>query len=236
MDARQRLIVALDVPSWNEARALVERLEGLAVFYKVGLELYTAAGAAAVQALVAAHKQVFLDLKLLDVPETVTRAARVAAQGGATFLTVHEAGATVAAAVAGCAGQRLQILAVTVLTSMDAADLRAQGLTHPLETIVLDRARRALAAGAAGVIASPAEVTAIKRDTAGRILVVTPGIRPAGAAADDQKRLATPGAAIAAGADYLVVGRPITRAADPRAAAAAVLEEMQAAFDQSPSI
>ncbi|HXE31318.1 MAG TPA: orotidine-5'-phosphate decarboxylase [Terriglobales bacterium] len=232
VDVRDRLIVALDLPTWDEAQRLVAQLDGLVSFFKVGLELYTASGRAAVEALSGTGKQIFLDLKLFDVPETVKRATRAAAAQRVRFLTVHEGGATVAAAVEGAQGSSLEVLAVTVLTSMDAQDMREMGCSLPLPELVLHRARRAQAAGAAGVIASPEEVAAIKRATGGKLLVITPGIRPAGAAAGDQKRLATPAAAIAAGADYLVVGRPIKAAPDPRAAAAAILEEMQAAFDR----
>ena len=230
-DASRRLIVALDLPSWPEARRLVTELDGVVSFFKVGLELYTAAGMEAVDALLAQGKQVFLDLKLFDVPETVQRATRVVAQRKVTFLTVHEGGATVAAAVAGSAGTQLKILAVTVLTSLDAADLSEMGCELSPEDLVLRRARHAQAAGAAGVIASPAEAAAIKARTPGPLLVITPGIRPAGADAGDQKRLGTPAAAIANGADYLVVGRPIKNAPDPRAAAQAVIKGMRTAWE-----
>lgn len=229
MNARSdpRLIVALDYPNWDEAGALVAQLGDRVNFYKVGLELYTAAGPAAVRELRQRGKRVFLDLKLYDVPETVKRATAAAIALGAEFLTVHEAGPTVAAAAA-AAGSQLGILAVTVLTSLGPEDLRAMGWTGSAEALVLERARRAQGAGAMGVVASPLEAASLRQALGGTLKIVTPGIRPAGADAGDQKRIATPAAALTAGADYLVVGRPITRANDPVAAADAVLQEMAA--------
>ena len=231
MNAGERLIVALDLPALAPALRLVDRLDGLVSFYKVGLELFTAAGPEAVTALVARGHRVFLDLKLYDVPETVKRAARATGTLGATFLTVHEAGATVAAAVEGAQTTNVGILAVTVLTSMDAGDLSSMGIAGTVNDVVLKRAARAQGAGAAGVIASPLEASAIRKQAGGELLIVTPGIRPEGDDPGDQKRLATPQAAIGAGADYLVVGRPLKNAPDPRAAAEAIIEQMQSAFD-----
>lgn len=207
---------------------MVERLGDRVAFYKVGLELFTSTGPAAVRELRQRGKRVFLDLKLFDVPETVKRATAAAATLGAEFLTVHEAGPTVAAAVESAAGSQLQVLAVTVLTSLGPDDVLALGWSGSVEALVLERARRAQAAGAAGVIASPLEAASLRQKLGKSLQIVTPGIRPTGAAAGDQKRIATPAAALAAGADYLVVGRPITRADDPLAAAETILREMAA--------
>lgn len=224
------LIVALDLPALDEALALADTLAGTVSFFKVGLELYTAAGPRAVEELRRRGHRVFLDLKLFDVPATVERAARVAASSGATFLTVHAGGATVSSAVSGAGGSGMGILAVTVLTSLDAADLRAMGCDDAVENLVMRRARLAHQQGAAGVVASPLEAGTIRAALPAPFQVVTPGIRPSGSEPGDQKRLATPAAALAAGADYLVVGRPISRAADPAAAAGAIVAEMQAAL------
>ena len=239
INARERLIVALDVPSADDAKNLVAQLDGVVSFFKVGLELYTAAGPEFMRWLVAQQKKVFLDLKFLDIEQTVRRAAEQAASLGATFLTVHEGGKAVSSAVEGCRGSDLKILAVTVLTSWDAGDLKEMGINLSVEELVLHRARKALAAGAHGVIASGQEAAAL-REQLGReqvgparnaFLIVTPGIRPSGSSADEQKRAVTPAEAIRAGADYLVVGRPITRAPNPKDAALRIIEEMQGAFD-----
>jgi len=231
INASERLIVALDVPSSDAAKKLVAQLDGGVSFFKVGLELYTAAGPEFVRWLVSQKKRVFLDLKFLDIEQTVRRATEVAARLGATFLTVHEGGKAVAAAVEGCCGTNLRILAVTVLTSWDAGDLKEMGINLSVEELVLHRARKALAAGAHGVIASGQE-TAMLREKLGKdSLIITPGIRPAGVSADEQKRSVTPAEAIRAGADYLVVGRPITQAPNRKDATLKILEEMQTAFD-----
>jgi len=227
----ERLIVALDFPTAERALAVVGQLDGLVSFYKVGLELYTAAGPEFVRALAAQGKKVFLDLKFLDIEETVRRAARQVVRLGATFLTVHESGRTLAAAVEGCKGSDLKILAVTVLTSLGAADIEAMGYRYSVEELVLHGAKRAIAAGCHGVIASGQEAAKIRQLAGDEFLIVTPGIRPAGASDDEQKRAVTPAAAIRAGADYLVVGRPITQAPDPRAATQRIVDEMQKAFD-----
>jgi orotidine-5'-phosphate decarboxylase len=203
----------------------------VASFFKVGLELYTAAGPEFVKWLIAQQKKVFLDLKFLDIEQTVRRATERAARLGATFLTVHEGGKTVAAAMEGCRGTDLKILAVTVLTSWDAGDLKEMGINLSVEELVLHRARKALAAGAHGVIASGQEAATLRGNLGKDFVIVTPGIRPSGASADEQKRAATPAEAIRAGADYLVVGRPITQTANPRDAALRIIEEMQRAFD-----
>jgi orotidine-5'-phosphate decarboxylase len=226
-DANERLIVALDFPSAEKALGLVVQLEGLVSFYKVGLELYTAAGPDFVRSLVAQDKKVFLDLKFFDIGETVRRATREAARLGATFLTVHEGGMAVQSALQGAKGSNLKILAVTVLTSMDDSDLQDSGISWNMEDLVMRRARKAIEAGCDGVIASGREARDIRKMAGPGRLIVTPGIRPAGVSADDQKRAATPKDAILAGTDYLVVGRPIRDAANPRAAAQQIVDEMQ---------
>jgi len=226
MSSNDRLIVALDFPNPNAALTLIAQLEGLVSFYKVGLELFTAGGSDLVQALASQGKGVFLDLKFLDIQETVRRATRQVSRLGVSFLTVHESGKAIAAAVEGSKGSNTKILAVTVLTDMDADDVKAMGFSGSVEELVLSRARRALAAGAHGVVASGQEarkIRALSRD----LIIVTPGIRPAGAAAGDQKRTVTPAEAIAAGADYIVVGRPIRDAKDPYAAARQIISEIE---------
>jgi orotidine-5'-phosphate decarboxylase len=229
LEPRERLIVALDMPDVGQARALVAKIGDAATFYKVGMELAYGGGLPLVSELAAAGKRVFLDLKLHDIPNTVERATAQAAKLGATFLTVHAYPQTMRAAVAGAKGSGMRILAVTVLTSYDDADLfDACGRFGVVET-VRRRAEQALALGVDGLVASAAEA-AMVRETAGRdMLLVTPGIRPAGAAAGDQKRVATPAEAVRSGADYLVVGRPVAQAADPRAAAEAVVKEIAGA-------
>jgi len=228
---RDRLIVALDFPSVAEARALVAALGPAATFYKIGLELAMVGGLELARELAQAGVRVFLDLKLLDIGNTVERATRRAAETGATFLTVHGAdGKTLRAAVAGKAGTNLRILAVTVLTNLDAGDLREQGLTGTIEEIVAHRAGIARAAGCDGVVASGLEAARVRAAVGPGIAIVTPGIRLPGGAAGDQARVATPQAAIAAGADYLVVGRPITEAADPRYAAESFVASIEEAL------
>ena len=218
--ARDRLIVALDVPDPQSARALVKRLGGAVTFYKVGLELVMAGGLELVRELAGEGKQVFLDMKLLDIGNTVERATRTAAQTGATFLTVHGVDRkTLEAAAAGKAGTGLRILAVTVLTSLDAQDLAEQGITSSPEDLVLRRARLAEAAGCDGIVASGQEAARVRAALRHDMAIVTPGIRLPTDDAGDQTRITTPQTAIAAGADYLVVGRPITAATDPTGAA-----------------
>lgn len=224
----QRLIVGLDLPDSGAARAMVDRLGDGVGFYKVGLGLAPVGGYDLARDLKAAGKRVFLDLKLFDIGATVTAAVRALAPLAPDFLTVHGDPHVVRAAVAGRGDGPTRILAVTVLTSLDRADLDASLVVPgPVPDIVVERARRALAAGADGVIASPNEAARIRAlpEAAGR-LIVTPGIRPAGSDAGDQKRIATPAAALAAGADHLVVGRPVWRADDPRAAAGRILAEI----------
>ena len=223
-----RLIVGLDVPDADAARALVDRLGDSVGFYKIGLGLVPVGGFDLARDLKAAGRRIFLDLKLFDIGATVTAAVRALAPLAPDFLTVHGDPHVVRAAVAGRGDGPTRILAVTVLTSLDRDDLD-DALIAPgqLPDIVVERARRAFAAGADGVIASPREAGRLRAlpEAAGR-LIVTPGIRPAGSATGDQKRIATPAAALAAGADHLVVARPVVTAGDPRAAAQAILAEI----------
>ena len=224
--ARDRLIVALDIADAAEARRLVERIGDSTVFYKVGMELAYGGGLPLVPELAAAGKQVFLDLKLHDIPNTVERATAQAAKLGARFLTVHAYPQTMRAAVAGARGSGTQILAVTVLTSYDDADLSEACYRFGVVETVKRRAEQARDLGVDGLVASAAEAAMVRRTVGAEMLLVTPGIRPAGAAAGDQKRVATPAEAIRNGADYLVVGRPVTEAADPRGAAEALVAEI----------
>lgn len=227
-----RLIVALDVPNAFAGLALAERLGDAVNFYKIGLGMLTGGGLALANELKQEHgKRIFLDMKFFDIGATVEAAVRGIAQYDLDFLTVHGDPHVVRAAKQGAAGSDLKILAVTILTSLDRADLDA-GLIQAgdLAEITTTRAARAFEAGADGVIASPREAAMIRAlpQSAGR-LIVTPGVRPAGSAAGDQKRIETPATAIAAGADHLVVGRPIWQADDPRAAAQAILAEISGA-------
>ncbi len=224
-----RLIVALDVPNIVQGLALADRIGDDASFYKIGLGMLTGGGFALANELKRERgKRIFLDMKLFDIGATVEAAVRGIAGHGLDFLTVHGDPQVVRAAAEGKAGTDLKILAVTVLTSLDRADLDAN-LIRPGEIaeIVLERAARALEAGADGVIASPQEAAAIRAlpGAAGK-LIVTPGVRPAGAASGDQKRIETPARAIANGADHIVVGRPVWQAADPAAAARAIVAEL----------
>ncbi len=227
--AVERVMVALDVPDLGALEGFLDRLQGRPRFYKVGLELFVAAGAAAVEAVRKRGGKVFLDLKLHDIPETVARAVASARALGAELLTVHTAGGAdmVGRAVEAAAG-RPGILGVTVLTSLSEADLHADGMAGALREAVVRRARLAEAAGAWGIVCSPQEVADV-RAASSTLRLVVPGIRPAGAALGDQKRVATPAATIAAGADYLVVGRPIRDAADPADAFSAVVRDVEAA-------
>ncbi len=228
-DPRDRLIVALDLPSVPEAAAMVERLGEAATFYKIGMELTYGGGLAFVSQLVRAGKKVFLDLKLHDIPHTVEQATRQVADLGATYLTVHAYPQTLAAAVAGRSASGLQILGVSVLTSMNDGDLASAGYGLGVSDLVRRRARQTFESGADGLICSGADVGAVRDTIGGGLKLITPGIRPAGSAVGDQKRVMTPAAAIAAGADALVIGRPITAAADPAAAARAIAAEIAGA-------
>lgn len=229
--ADDRLIVALDVPNALAGLDLANRLGDSVSFYKIGLGMLTGGGLALANELKQDHgKRIFLDMKLFDIGATIEAAVRGIARYDLDFLTVHGDPNVVRAAKEGAAGKDLKILAVTILTSLDRADLDAALiLPGDVSEIVTERARRALAAGADGVIASPQEARAIRDlpEAKGR-LVVTPGVRPAGAALGDQKRVATPARAIADGADHIVVGRPVWAAPDPVAAAAAIIAELSA--------
>lgn len=231
--ANERLIVALDLPSAEEARAMVDKLDGVVQFFKIGLALQLAPGVGElIRSLILAGKKVFLDYKYYDIPETLKKAVSRAAGLGVSFLTIHGPGSLIRGAVEGRASSSLKLFTVTVLTSLDADDMAEMGYDkHSIEQLALFRAKKALEAGCDGVIASGREAAKIKELSAGRLVVVTPGIRPEGHGEDDQKRRTTPRQAVLAGADYLVIGRPVTDAADPRAAAAAIVEEMQHAFD-----
>jgi orotidine-5'-phosphate decarboxylase len=218
--ARDRLMVALDMPRVEEARDLIARLGDAVSFYKIGLELVMSGGLELARELVRDGKQVFLDMKLLDIGNTVERATRAAAATGVTFLTVHGHDTkTLRAAVSGKAGTSLKILSVTVLTHLDANDLHEQGVAASPEELVVRRARIAQAAGCDGIVSSGQEAARVRAAVGSGTLIVTPGIRLPTDDAGDQARVATPHSAIAAGADYLVVGRPITSADDPRRAA-----------------
>jgi orotidine-5'-phosphate decarboxylase len=220
------IIVALDVESAAAARALVARIGPRVDFYKVGLELYTAAGMETVKHLLGEGKQVFLDLKMYDIPETVARAVDLVALSGVRFLTVHAVSSVMRAAVAARAGSRLQILGVTVLTSLTAEDMDDQGYDGTVASLVERRARKAVEVGVDGIVASPLEAAAVRRIVGLNTLIVTPGVRSPGVDAGDQKRVATPAQAIRDGADYLVIGRQITRAADPAAEVDRILMEL----------
>ncbi len=224
-----RLIVALDLADPAQARALVERLGQSVNFYKIGLELaYSASGLALADELSAQGKRIFLDLKLHDIANTVKRATAQLARRGVEFLTIHAYPQTMAAAKEGAAGSGLKLIAVTAMTSYNDADLAEAGYHVTVRDLVLRRAAQAKAIGIDGLVASAQEIADL-RNRVGRMILIAPGIRPAGGEWGDQKRVATPSAAIRAGADYLVVGRPIVEAADPRAAAEAIQAEIAAA-------
>jgi orotidine-5'-phosphate decarboxylase len=228
---RDRLIVALDTASVAEARALVERLGDVAGFYKIGLELVMAGGLDLARALSAEGKQVFLDMKLLDIENTVERATRQAAATGATFLTVHAHNRkTLRAAIAGKAGTKLRLLAVSVLTNLGAADLAEEGWSEGADALVVRRTRLAHEVGCDGIVAAGTEAATVRALVGPGVAIVTPGIRLPSDAAQDQARVTTPADAILAGADYLVVGRPITAARDPQRTAQRFLDEIEEAL------
>jgi len=227
IDPRDRLIVALDVPDLASAEAMVSRLGDSVTFYKVGMELAYSGGLSFVRRLADAGKKVFLDLKLHDIPNTVEKATAQVADLGATFLTVHAFPQTMKAAVKGRGAGSLMILAVTVMTSYDDADLVEAGYALGVKDLVERRARQAHALGVDGLILSPEEVSAMRALLGPDITLITPGIRPSGSAAGDQKRIMTPANAIEAGADYLVIGRPVTQADDPKASAEAIIAEIR---------
>ncbi len=232
----ERLIVALDFPDTGAALALVDRLDGATRWLKVGLELYIAEGNSLVAELKRRGYSVFLDLKLHDIPNTVASAVRAAARLGVDMLTLHAAGGPeMLTAAVGAAESQLTLLAVTVLTSMDAAQLEATGVTGTPAAQVDRLAAMSWGCGVGGFVCSPNEVASLRKRLGSKPLLVIPGIRPEGADNGDQRRVATPAAAIASGASYLVVGRPITRAENPEAAARAILEEMQSGIGIGPA-
>ena len=231
MDPRDRLIVALDVSSVTRAEAMIQQLGDAVAFYKIGYQLAFAGGLRLAETLVGTGKKVFLDLKLHDIGNTVAKGVESVARVGASFLTVHAYPQTMRAAVA-ARPKGLRILAVTVLTSYDNADLAEAGYVGTVSDLVMRRATQAREIGVDGLVCSAEEAAALRPAIGAHMALVTPGIRPAGAASGDQKRIMTPAAAIAAGADYLVVGRPVLEAADPRAAAAAIVADIAATCSQ----
>ncbi len=227
------IIVALDVPTQVEARALVRAIGDAASFYKVGLELYSSpeknGGMEFVRELRREGKRVFLDLKMYDIQETIKRAVAQVARAGPDFLTIHGIPAVMRAAVEGRGDAPLKLLAVTVLTSFDDDDVHEMGYPYTLVELVERKTRAARAAGVDGMISSPREVARVREHAGPDAILVTPGVRSAGAAQGDQKRVATPEAALANGANYVVIGRQVTRASDPRGEALRVLDEIAAA-------
>jgi orotidine-5'-phosphate decarboxylase len=226
MDARDRLIVALDVSSIAEADAMVAKLGDAVSFYKIGYQLAFAGGLPFAHDLIGAGKKVFVDLKLHDIGNTVAKGVESVAKLGATFLTVHAYPQTMHAAVDARKGSGLRILAVTVLTSYDDADLAAAGYDFTVPELVAERAAQARDIGVDGLVCSAEEAARLRIIASAGMVLVTPGIRPAGADKGDQKRIATPASAIAAGADHLVVGRPVIAAPNPKAAAEAIVADI----------
>jgi orotidine-5'-phosphate decarboxylase len=227
---RERLIVALDVSTAREARELVQRIGDAAGYYKVGLQLFTAEGPDFVRDLVSSGRKVFLDLKLHDIPNTVAHATTHARELGASLLTVHTSGGTaMLRAAVESAGDQMRLLAVTILTSMNDEDVQEIGMAGRVLDQALRLASLARAAGIRGVVSSPREAAQLRKSLGEGFAIVTPGVRPRGADTNDQQRVATPGEAVAAGASHVVVGRPITHAADPVRAAAAILSEIEQA-------
>jgi orotidine-5'-phosphate decarboxylase len=229
------VIVALDVESAAEARVLVDRIGDHTDFYKVGLELFTVAGMAFVQELIGRGKNVFLDLKLYDIGETVKRTVSQVARTGVRFLTVHSPSAVMRAAIEGRGSSPLKLLAVTVLTSFDQQDVDDLGYSRTLSDLVEWRVRKAMEAGMDGLVGSPQEARAIRAAAGPGPILVTPGVRSPGVGKGDQKRVATPAEAIRDGADYLVIGRQVTRAQDPAAAVRQILDEVQAVSRAQPA-
>src|SRR5664279_1248055 len=227
---RDRLIVALDLPEVAAAEAMIARLGDSVTFYKIGYQLGFAGGLPLVGRLADSGKKVFIDLKLHDIGNTVARGVESIAKSGATFLTVHAYPQTMKAAVEARAGSGLKILAVTVLTSYDDGDLHAAGYRFGVSDLVEARAQQVQVLGVDGLVCSPEEAASLRKIVGHQMVLVTPGIRPAGSASGDQKRIMTPSRAIAAGADYLVVGRPVMEAGDPRAAADAIQAEIRQAL------
>jgi orotidine-5'-phosphate decarboxylase len=228
-DVRDRLIVALDLPSVGEARRVVAAIGDAASFYKIGYQLAYAGGLPFAEELIGAGKKVFLDLKLHDIANTVEEGVRSVARLGATFLTVHAYPQTMRAALAGRGEAGMKLLAVTVLTSYDDADAREAGYAASVDELVAARAAQARDLGVDGIVCAAWEAARVRAVVGPDRLIVTPGIRPAGSAIGDQKRVVSPAAAIRAGVDHIVVGRSITGAADPKRAAAEIVEEMAGA-------
>lgn len=227
--ADSRLILALDLPGVDEARAMADAVGDAVSFHKIGLQLIPIGGMALARELKAQGKSVFLDFKLLDIAATVEKATRSLAGIGADLLTVHAEPEAMKAAVKGRGDSDLKLLGVTVLTSYDDAALAEIGYQRTAKDLVLRRVDQAVEAGMDGIVASAHEAEEIRARTPDDFLIVTPGIRPAGASADDQKRVATPESALKSGATHLVIGRAITGANDPKAAAEAIVAEMKAA-------
>lgn len=230
MDARDRLIVGLDIPTVSEAQALVAALGDEVTFYKIGYQLVFAGGLEFARELVSGGKKVFLDMKLLDIDNTVAKGVENVAKMGVSMLTLHAYPNAMRAAVEAAKGSDLTLLGVTVLTSMDEADLREAGYDCTPKSLVLRRAEQARNAGMGGIVCSAEESGDVRRIVGPAMNIVTPGIRPAGSDAGDQKRVMTPADALRAGSSHLVVGRPIVKAQDPRAAAQAILAEMSSAL------
>lgn len=235
LSPRDRLIVGLDLADADAALAMVTRLGDSVSFYKIGMELIYGTGFDLVRRLVGDGKQVFVDLKLHDIPHTVERATAQIARLGASFLTIHGFVPTMRAARAGTAGSSLRLLAVTVLTSFDEADLQEAGYRLGVADLVALRAEQAQAIGIDGLVMSAHEAQAMRARLGTEMVLVTPGIRPSSSATGDQKRVMTPGEAIRAGADHLVVARPILTASDPRAMAISIIAEITAALGEQPS-
>ncbi|RAI45196.1 orotidine-5'-phosphate decarboxylase [Rhodoplanes roseus] len=229
---RDRLIVALDLPSVDAAEAVIGQLGESVTFYKIGYQLAFAGGLALAEKLIFTGRRVFIDLKLHDIGNTVEKGVESIARLGATFLTVHAYPQTMKAAVVGRGDSNLRILAVTVLTSYDDADLAAAGYDFTVPELVAERAAQAHDIGVDGLVCSAEEAAMLRPNIGHGMVLVTPGIRPSGTATGDQKRVKTPRDAILAGADYLVVGRPIVAAENPRAAADAIVAEVEAAANE----
>ena len=229
LSARDRLIVALDIPTVAEADAMVTKLGDAVTFYKVGYQLAFAGGLPFVDGLIRSGKRVFLDMKLHDIENTIEKGVESVAKLGVTFLTIHAFPQTMRAAVKARQGSGLKILAVTVLTSYDDIDLAEAGYQMSVDALVARRAQQAHDIGIDGLVCSAEEASPLRLAVGNDMLLVTPGIRPAGSAHGDQKRVTTPAQAIGAGADYLVVGRPITGASDPKASAQAIVAEIESA-------
>lgn len=230
IDPRDRLIVALDLPDVDAAEAMIAQLGDSVTFYKIGYQLGYAGGLPLVRKLADAGKKVFADLKMHDIGNTVARGVESVAKLGATFLTVHAYPQTMQAAANASKGSGLKILAVTVLTSYDNEDLKAAGYQLGVSDLVAARAQQAQALGIDGLVCSPEEAANLRRHIKPEMCLVTPGVRPAGSDVGDQKRIMTPARAIAEGSDYLVVGRPVMEAADPKAAAEAIVAEITQAL------